>query len=177
MNFFVMDLEMNQPSEKIIQLGAVVGDVKTGIIYDEISVYVNPQESLSEKIVNLTGITDAKVQSGTTLLDAYEQAKVLHQKHSCFMNPVVWGGNDAGFLRSQLGMDNETWIFGRRFIDVKTLFVGYAISNDMKLFGGLARSMGKVGLKFQGKKHNALDDSKNTFYMAHFLISKMGAFK
>ena len=122
-NFLSLDLEMNQPSGKIIQIGAVVGDIITGDIVDRIRIYVNPNEPLLEYIVNLCGISQADVDSGDDLVSAYNKLKSFHQKHDCFMNPITWGGGDSDYLLNQLKEEDKDikWCFGRRWIDVKTI--------------------------------------------------------
>ena len=49
------------------------------------------------------------------------------------------------------------------WIDTKTLFVSWRFANGKPIQGGLAKSMLKVGIKFEGRKHNATDDAVNTF--------------
>lgn len=167
--FTSIDLEMNQPSKKIIQIGACVGNITTGKILDKLSIFVNPNESLNPEIIKLTGITQDDVDGGTTLLNAYEALKRFHKEHNSFINPITWGGGDSNELRDQLLSENPDvnleWCFGRRWIDTKTLFVSHRFANRQPIQGGLAKSMLKVGLRFQGRKHNATDDSVNTFHM------------
>ena len=161
-----LDLEMNQPSGKIIQIGAVVGNFKTGEVLDKLSIIINPHEPINPYITNLTGITDDAIfDEGTDLLKGYELLSTMHQKCQAFINPITWGGGDSQELYKQLTqmfvIDN--WCFGRRWLDVKTLFIALRAGQDLPTQGGLAKSMTKFGLKFEGRKHNALDDAHNTF--------------
>ena len=58
--FLALDLELNQPSGKIIQVGIAIGDKNTR--FEDYVVrkwYIDPQEPISEFINDLTGITDA----------------------------------------------------------------------------------------------------------------------
>jgi len=64
-NFICFDLELNQPSEKIIQLGAIAGNIQTGEILESLSAYINPGEPLDPKIITLTGITVRWASSGS----------------------------------------------------------------------------------------------------------------
>ena len=166
--FTSLDLEMNQPSGSIVQIGAVVGNIKTGEILEKLSVFVNPHEILDPFIIKLTKITQEDVDTGVTLEEAYLKLKEMHEKHACFVNVLTWGGGDSQELQSQLKKHNpnfEGWCFGRRWIDVKTLFISWRLANEKPIQGGLAKSMLKLGLKFNGRKHNALDDSVNTFLL------------
>lgn len=166
--FTSLDLEMAQPSQNIISIGSVVGNIETGEILDRLHVFVNPKEQLSPFIMELTKIKQSDVDSAGTLEEAYAQLKAMHEKHKSFVNTLVWGGGDSQELRNQLLKHNPSfqgWCFGRRWIDAKTLFVSWRLANGHQIQGGLARSMTKLGLKFKGQKHNALDDAENTFYM------------
>lgn len=167
MNRYLMalDLEMNQPSNSIVQIGIAVGDLETKqVVYSE-SINVYQPEQVTEYITKLTGITQADVDAGAPLLDAYAKVFVIHKQYNCLMNPVTWGGGDSELLRKQLGFTDTSWIFGRRWIDVKTLFVSRCIARGEKIQSGLAKSLTRVGLQFVGSKHNAGDDAVNTMRM------------
>ena len=75
--FTALDLEMNQPSKKIIQIGACVGNISTGQIFEKLSVFVNPQERISSYITNLTKITQEDVDCGFTLEEAYRKLQKI----------------------------------------------------------------------------------------------------
>lgn len=171
--FTALDLELNQPSRKIIQIGAVIGDIGTGKILNKISIFVNPNERLNHKITELTKITQKDVDNGLSLEDAYYKLKKIHENYGSFINCITWGGADTQELLKQLRNENpkfaeeecEDWCFGRRWIDAKTLYVSYRIANGSQVQGGLAKAMTKFGLKFMGQKHNAADDAENTFHI------------
>jgi len=173
--FTFIDLELAQPSRKLIQLGAVVGNIKTGQVLERLSVFVNPHEQLSEFIINLTGITQEQVDTGTTLEKMYEQLCSLHKKHGSYRNFVQWGSGDSECIREQMGLNGEVFIGGRRTIDVKTIFIAWRLSQGEKLQSGLAKSLVKLGLKFEGTKHNALSDAENTFRIFMALQKKFRA--
>lgn len=171
--FTSLDLEMNQPSGKIIQVGACIGNVSTGKILDKLSLYVNPMENLRQDIVELTGITQFNVDSGLSVEGAYVKLKEMHEMYDSFVNCITWGGGDSKELLEQLRLENTDieWCFGRRWLDTKTLFVSWRVANKKPIQGGLAKSMLKVGLRFQGRKHNACDDAVNTFHMYCRMLS------
>ncbi|MCX9024613.1 MAG: exonuclease domain-containing protein [Candidatus Methanoperedens sp.] len=173
--FTSLDLEMNQPSRRIIQIGACVGNIKTGTIFEKLSVFVNPLEHLNPAITDLTKITQQDVDGGVTLEEAYRKLQKMHENYSAFVNPITWGGGDSRELLDQLQADNphfEGWCFGRRHIDVKTLFVSWRFARGEPIQGGLARSMIKLGLKFDGQKHDGCDDAVNTFKMFCAMLKK-----
>jgi inhibitor of KinA sporulation pathway (predicted exonuclease) len=172
---------MNQPSGSIIQIGAVVGDIETKQIIDKLSIIVRQPEVVSDYIVSLTGITQDQVNNGVDLYSAYLQLISFIQHHNPFVNPVTWGGADSEELKKQVYsycIENnitqpESWCFGRRWIDTKTIFVSLRFANKQQIQGGLSRSMVKMGLKFKGRKHDAADDAENTFYMYCSLLERL----
>lgn len=175
-SFTCFDLEMNQPSGKIIQIGAVFGNLMTGKVYETLSLFINPGEPLSPEIQALTGISDENVSTGVSVIEGYEQLEALHQKYCSFTNPIVWGGGDSEHLRQQIEVSQpdyfskKLYCFRRRWLDIKSLFQLYCLANDLQMRSGLRNSMGKAGLDFGGQNHNASDDAMNTFLMAHKLV-------
>jgi len=163
--FAALDLEMAQPSGKIIQIGMCLGDIQTGEIKEKYRWYVNPKEEITEYITNLTGITNDDIRKeGVSLKTAYEVLCDVYAQHRPFMNPLTWGGGDSQALREQLGIGkNQYFVFGRRWIDVKTVYQAWRHSQGEGPRSGLAKSMLRLGLKFDGRKHDALDDAINTF--------------
>lgn len=163
-----LDLEFNQPRKRIIQLGCVIGDLTTGQVVDRYSTFVCPVEALAPEIVKLTGIRQSDVDAAPDIHEAYRQlvAWLAPYESRRTLNPLTWGGDDSATLRLVLGIDREdraTWAFGRRWIDVKTVFIAWRAAHQRPGDGGLAKSMTKLGLAFQGRRHNALDDAENTF--------------
>ena len=162
-----IDLEMNQPSGKIIQIGISVGNIETYEHLGRKNWIVDPKEEVTAFIENLTGITNDRIKiEGVPLEDASSSMfKYLSEFDDVFINPVTWGGGDSIELRNQLENFDDRWPFGRRWIDVKTLFVAWQMSRGEKPVGGLSKSMNKMGLVFDGRKHDAEDDAFNTLRM------------
>lgn len=172
-----LDLEMNQPSGKIIQIGAVVGDVGNGTVEDRFSTFCNPNELLSTEIVELTGITQANVDQAPALPEAFGLlcqwlAPYQRRRHT---NPVTWGGGDTELLLEQIGLEygDERWPFGRRWLDTKTLFAALLMRQGKSVRVGLAGSMKKAGLVFEGRAHDALVDAENTFRFWAHLVARI----
>jgi inhibitor of KinA sporulation pathway (predicted exonuclease) len=169
-----LDLELNNKSDgtvpKIIQVGCALAsplrpnDIKT------YSWYVNPQEPLVQFITELTGITEEVIATQSVPLSqvAEELGNILTQEKP-FVNPITWGGNDAAELLQEFrdgGIDFP--FFGRRILDVKTLFVYLEQVNGRSPSGGLRSAMGKYKCPFIGTPHRADVDAYNTlrFYFA-----------
>lgn len=173
LNLMSLDMEYNMPSAKIIQIGIIVGNLKSGEILEEYENYVQIDEPIIESITKLTGITDQNCQEEGKMIDEiYENLCELHTKYKCFRNPLTWGGGDSQDLRRALELDNEKYLFGRRWIDVKTLFISRCLMKDEKYQSGLAKSLRRMGLQFKGKKHTAKDDALNTFLIYRELLKE-----
>lgn len=171
MRFLALDLEMNQPSRKIIEIGAVIGE--GGKILDTFQCYVNPGEVVSPYIESLCGVTNELIcLKGVTLSDAYDRLVLFSGSYGPFMNPVTWGGGDSLALLSQLPPGTKN-IFGRRWIDVKTLHIAKRFANNEPIQGGLSKALIRHGLKFEGRKHCALDDAKNTYRLFHKILEEL----
>lgn len=179
-----LDLEMNQPSGAIIQVGITIGNIYTGAILEKRGwiVYV-PEilDPIAAYITKLTGITQEMVNNGVLLMQAYKEMTELYKKHNCTLNFVTWGGGDHKAIRLQLyeqkaqiaPNDALLWEYGHREYDVKTLFLGFAMAQGLKVRSGLAKSMTRVGLAFRGTKHWAPDDAENTFLLLIHLLKKL----
>jgi inhibitor of KinA sporulation pathway (predicted exonuclease) len=171
--FMSLDLEMDQPSGKIIQVGAVVGNLATGEIMRRLDLLVKIDEPLNPFIVKLTGITDQMLQErGVTLPEAYAQLAQAVRELDTDRNPITWGGGDSEELREQLGIAQEDYVFGRRWRDTKTLYQAWAYANGLRAASGLSKSMHRLGLQFVGKKHYAPNDAENTFKAYRELVGK-----
>jgi inhibitor of KinA sporulation pathway (predicted exonuclease) len=164
---FSLDLEMNQPSGKIIQIGVVVGNVVTGEVVDRFSRFVNPEEPLSDFIIGLTGITQQDVDQAPLLSAVYsELASWAGQyKKKRHLNPITWGGGDSDYLRRELKveLDSPDWILGRRWLDAKTVFSAWSMSRGKTPRAGLSAAMKILGMNFAGRAHDAGVDAENTF--------------
>lgn len=173
--FASLDLEMNQPSGKIIQVGYVIGNIETGAILLETEYNIKIDEPLDPRIILLTGITEEdQLAKGITLPEAYEKLKEYHTSYGAFRNCLTWGGGDSIELKEQLAIkDDENFLFGRRWIDVKTVYLSYQIAKGNSMKSGLAKSLTKMGINFKGKKHTAKDDAKNTFIMYVELLKRL----
>jgi len=172
LNILSLDLEFNQPSESIIQVGCVVGNLASGEILEEYSQHIKVDEVLAPFIIKLTGIKQNDVDNGISLQESYVRIKELHEKYECFRNCLTWGGGDSEALRERLKFDNEYFVFGRRWLDAKTLFVSLRFAMGKAHQAGLAKALLKMGMTFQGKKHNACDDARNTFYIYRRLLEQ-----
>jgi inhibitor of KinA sporulation pathway (predicted exonuclease) len=177
MNILSLDLEMAQPSGKIIQIGAVAGNTKSGEIIETFSRMVKIDEPLSPFIIELTGITQEINDSGISLLEAYEDLKTFRRKHRCHKQTVAWGAGDTRVLKEQVKAlmppgDDSWWDFGMRFFDTKTIFQTMMMMNERSMKAGLAKALETFKMIFIGRPHDAKDDALNTF-LVFFRMAKM----
>ncbi len=179
-----LDLEMNQPSGRIIEVGAVVGDVVTGEIVDSLSYFVNPKEPISPFITELTTITDADVAAGGSVYEAYETLKAFCDKWGACRTLYTWGGGDSVELKKQVeaerpgvfdpppvendGTKARFFFFGHRWEDMKTVYKMWGTANDVVGKAGLEKALQRLGLAFEGTPHRARDDAANTWKVFMF---------
>jgi inhibitor of KinA sporulation pathway (predicted exonuclease) len=173
-----LDLEMNQPSGKIIEVGYTIGNIHTGEVLLNKGLIVNPGEPLSEFIINLTHITEEMAQTGISLEDAYKECVADCERLDARKQPVEWGGGDIRTLRQQAWeKDNNilvnNWSFGYTTMNIKCIVQGILGAHKKSTQGGLAKSLIKFGLKFKGTKHRAVDDSLNTFLLYVELLKRL----
>lgn len=153
-----LDLEMNQPSGRIIAIGAVV--FEDDKILDTFHEWVNPNEPLNDYIKNLCNV-DVDLSTVDLLDDVYDRFKLFVEKYKCHRQAIAWGGRDCRALKGQLSSSKD-WCLGHTEMNVKCLVQAVLVAKGVKTQGGLAKSLVKFGLKFQGTKHKADCDALNT---------------
>lgn len=171
--FLALDLEMNQPSRRLIQVGVAVGrrDQPEAQWFTR-SWLLDPQEPIAPNITQLTGIADGHIaeQSVPLAQMALELSAVITE-HQPFVNPVTWGGGDSELLLSAIREQGiEFPHFGRRWLDVKTLAVADALAAGKTHSGGLASVMGRYRVPFKGTAHRADVDAFNTLRLFFRLL-------
>jgi len=185
-----LDLEMNQPSGKIIQIRYVIADLSSLRVFEKKRLYVNPQEPLgiipemNIPISQYTGITEDHIkQHGMTLQEAYQIMCSDVLKYNPTRTVVQWGGGsvedgigstgDADYLRQQLGLKWTDYIFRQGAWDVKNQYQIYQAFNRKKVVAGVEKALKTMDLEFEGRPHDALDDAWNTFRIFTYLGNKM----
>jgi inhibitor of KinA sporulation pathway (predicted exonuclease) len=183
--YLSLDLELNLDSNRqttdIIQVGISWGIVPYGIAYMKEERIVQALSDLGDGsykidpyIVNLTGITQ----------EIYDEQKISHERVAKwlsavvtgtkpFVNPIQWGHGDAEKLLEEFETSGvEFKHFGRRTIDVKTIFCYHQVAQGKKMAGGLRSALGAYGLQFVGRQHQAHDDAYNTLVLYNHLVTR-----
>ncbi len=173
--FLSLDLEFNQPSRRLIQVGVTLGSrMQSEEEWVVRQWLLDPQEPLAPEIVALTGITEAELASHAVPWEqmARELAELLTQ-HKPFINPVTWGGGDSEALRTGLRERSiEFPFFGRRWVDVKTCHTFLALTHGRNPSGGLRSVMQQYKLRFAGTPHRADHDAFNTLRLFFAMLDR-----
>ncbi len=179
MEYIVLDLEWNSAYYKpqgrfineIIQIGAVKLDENFKII-DKFQIYIKSRlvKKLSNRTINLTGITTEKMQTGVGFREAVSRYNIWAGDSAITM---TWSDSDLYAIveNSRIFLDNSVQFYMRDYIDLQTY-----IQNELKLMGhnlpnqiSLGNAAELLGISTDGfELHNALDDS----YLCGLMLSK-----
>jgi inhibitor of KinA sporulation pathway (predicted exonuclease) len=182
-NFISIDLELNNKQDgttpRIIQVGVSIGspvrpdDIKT------FSWYLDPEEEITPFITKLTGIDNQLIKEKAVPHQIVaEELGALININKCFVNPVTWGQGDADELKAEFRERNIHFpFFGRRILDVKTLYVFNQMVQGKSPSGGLRKSMLSYGLTFEGQSHRAEIDALNTLRFFFYFLEKQRKFE
>lgn len=174
-----LDLEMNQPSGLVIQIGAVVGDLFTGAVHERFNRFVHPGEAINPEITKLTKISNDTIrQKGVPLAQAAQELKDFMAKNDCIIIPASWG-RDGAYLQEQLnnhGINLTLFGYDDEF-NVKKMYQIRRMQDGKSMQGGVASAIKYLGHNFSGTKHNAMDDAFNTFLILHELVKGWGGKK
>ena len=175
--YVALDLEYNQPSGTIIQVGVAIGSASQSQQEYVVRRWdLRVDESISEFITQLTGITDDDCSVGVSLAQCAEELSKLLSEHEVFVNPGTWGGGDSTDLIHAFAQSKvEFHHFGRRWIDVKTwaTLLSLARTPTAKVqHGGLSKAMARYKLQFVGKAHRADVDAFNTLRLFFGILQR-----
>jgi inhibitor of KinA sporulation pathway (predicted exonuclease) len=143
--------------KEVVQIGAVKLDGRTLQVLDEFDLLVKPRINaiLSPYFETLTGITnDAVAARGVDFADAYAGFAAFAED-----GPIMAFGHDEWILEENLrlyGIGEYRAL--PRFQDLRSWFA--ACNIDPR--GMMSCEIGpSLGLSFQGRAHNALDDARS----------------
>jgi inhibitor of KinA sporulation pathway (predicted exonuclease) len=179
-----------QPQE-IIEFPIVVVEVATGNVVDEYHTYVRPtvHPKLYPFCTQLTGITQAQVDSGVTIDEALDRAADFAAKYdeypnrACFVTCGHWDLRQA--LRNECRAKQITIprLF-RRWINVKVVFQEYVNTTKASSKAkrstqqlGMAGMLDHLGIALVGHHHSGIDDARNIARIVAALLKKNVAFE
>lgn len=100
-DFVAFDLEYNQPSHKVIQIGVAFTE-NLEPVTKSFSILVNPNEAIDPYITKLTGISTFDVmQNGVTYSKALEELQSFLETRNFYTQPITWGSGDLRLLKQQ----------------------------------------------------------------------------
>jgi inhibitor of KinA sporulation pathway (predicted exonuclease) len=162
MKVIVVDLELNQPSNNIIQIGAILCDVHSHQILDTFSIICNPEGELpSEFITNLTGITQEMVTNGVPLKEALKQFWDWVSNSNFSKTIVQWGEGDFRLLEKQ-SKERGVEVPRLTTLNLKAVSAITRLHKGSKAKGGLHNTMELYNVPFYGNAHDGLVDAFNT---------------
>jgi DNA polymerase III epsilon subunit-like protein len=174
MRVIAVDLEMNQPSGKIIQIGAVCFQPDKGSLIETFNQLINPGETITQEIEALTGIKNEDVRLMPSIGEGAQTFSDFKQRLQINPIGVVWGAgksNDVRRIFDEAGTESP---FKPRIIDVKGVFQMLANASGAKMRQkvGLNKACELLALGWDskfGEQHNALADAFNTMRVYMFL--------
>lgn len=172
-HFTVVDLEttgLDPKKDKIIEIGAI--QVNNGKITGTFHALVNPGRKLSDKVKELTGITDEELQKASPIEEVIKDFLQFADKECLLGHHILF---DYSFLKR--AAVNSGLTFEREGID--TLKIARIFLQDLE-----SRSLPALCRHFQIEHapHRALDDVKATFalyekFLELFFEKNSGPFK
>lgn len=175
MKLTVVDLEMNQPSDRIIQIGAVVADLQRSTIEAKFDEFVNPGEPVSPYITDLTGITDEDLSDASSLSDVTKDFWNFVLANNCAGRIGGWG-SDPWELSTSAGKCGVSTPDTMVFYDIKKVFKFFrcAANLTVRTGDGLKNTVDAMGMTFVGEHHDAFYDALNTAKILIRAVDRMG---
>ena len=163
-SYVVFDIEttgLSSRNDKITEIGAV--KIVDGTIVDRFSQLVNPEREIPQVVVELTGISNAKVENEPTI------EEVIPKFYEFSKDSVLVAHNakfDISFIRREYANNNLE--FSHPILD--TLVLARALMTNMKRFN-LGTLCKNLGVSLVGA-HRAVNDAEATAAMFIKLIER-----
>lgn len=95
MKVIALDCKFNQPSGKLIQIGAVAFDPSNGRMFSTFVEYAYPNELLNPEIIKLTRITDELLINAPDVKQAALKFTQWKERHKANPIPITWGAGNS----------------------------------------------------------------------------------
>jgi DNA polymerase III alpha subunit (gram-positive type) len=161
-DLIVFDLEANQPSGEIIEIGAV-RVLRDGTIADTFQALINPNEKLSSFITKLTGITDKMLENCKQFEPIAAQFAAWAKASTTNVILASWSSYDTNELRNAHKVRGVQYPFRGKSIDIKSIGTWVALTRGMaRSREGLATALEQWDIPPHGEPHRALNDAMDT---------------
>jgi len=174
--FIVLDLETTGASPTtgcaITEIGAIA--IRGGVILEEFSSFVNPQVSLPDYIVNLTGITDEMLVDAPLISEVFPDFIKFIDRHEHVHLVAHNAPFDIGFLKAAATQLSHIW---PKYEVIDTVKLARRVIDRSEI---LNYKLGTLSQFFETKalpNHRALDDVKTTVEVLHRLIERLSGYE
>lgn len=179
MRGIVFDLEMNQPSGSIFQIGAVLCDFRKKTVLTEFNVYCKlpfisldgTREVLSTEVAQLCNIHEKFLnEQELEQYQALESFWTFVQNSNCGCWISSWGKDYQDLLEA-----SETLAVSApdklKVLDLKEMAAIFRTAHGGKTRGGLVNTLSLYSIPFCGTPHDAVSDSRSTAHLLFHWIS------
>lgn len=159
-DYTVIDLEttgLNPKIDKIIEIGGV--KVRDGVVTEEFNTFVNPGRRLSERIIDLTGITDENVEKAPYIEEVLPQFLAFVGEDTLLGHNLIF---DYSFVKK--AAVNEKLGFEKNGIDTLRIARRFLMDLESRNLGFLCDHYG-----IRLSAHRACNDARAT----HELYQKL----
>ena len=178
-DLIVFDLELNQPSNSIIEIGAVILNRHGKLADCAFQTYVSlHKERLNPEITELTGITEGKLLHAPDIWEAVKSFRDWGLSYRSSNLTLACWGPDVWMLQQQCEKWGINFPFRRSWLDIKT-FAHFqnAFREQMPKKGGLGKTANFINVPVHEPRHRALNDAITTARVAEELIRRQVEFR
>ncbi|WP_194820039.1 3'-5' exonuclease [Nocardia sp. XZ_19_385] len=142
---------------EIIEIGLTVVDLDARTRIAKHRILVRPERAtVSEFCTELTGLTQAEVDTGIPFADA---CRLLATEHQAALRPwASWGDYDRKQFITQCESTNTPYPFNSHHTNAKMLF---SEAYNLRRRQGMSGALGIAGLPLEGRHHSGADDAWN----------------
>ncbi|MCE0540825.1 exonuclease domain-containing protein [Kineosporia rhizophila] len=144
-------------ANEIIEIGLTVVDLEAVERVGRHRLIVRPRRSqVSAFCTELTGLTQAEVDTGVSFAEACRWLAVKHQAGQRVW--ASWGDYDRNQFIRQCQANGVEYPFGRRHVNTKLVFTE---AHGLRKRPGMAKALEVAGLPLEGRHHRGEDDAWN----------------
>jgi inhibitor of KinA sporulation pathway (predicted exonuclease) len=153
---------------EIIEIGLTVVDLAACVRVSRDRIIVRPERSaVSDFCTELTGLTQAEVDSGVSLAEACQTLATAHSAGK--RGWASWGDYDRKQFTRQCDAGAAVYPFGARHINAKAVFAGaFGLSRPV----GMAGALKLAKLPLEGRHHRGDDDAWNIAALVLLLVER-----